>query len=155
MIDNNPLHGSGQAALPHPALALGKNARAAQGIGMTDRRQRQPASDQAPHAIPKDAAILAAFGQRTVPEPPYLEPKQAQRRCVHGHPVIARVSTHHRLQPLTLFGDGFVQASLKLGVHLVQLRLSLTKECGWKDGDRGGSVLRKTTRRAKATTKPT
>ncbi len=27
---------------------------------MTDRRQRQPASDQAPHAIPKDAAILAA-----------------------------------------------------------------------------------------------
>ncbi len=80
---------------------------------MTDRRQRQPASDQAPHAIPKDAAILATLGQRTVPEPPNLEPKQAQRRCVHGHPVIARVSTHHRLQPLTLFGDGFVQASLK------------------------------------------
>src|ERR1700693_5221652 len=91
MIAYNPLHGSGQAALPHPALALGKNAHAAQGIWMTDRRQRQPASDQAPHAIPKDAAILATLGQRTVPEPPDLEPKQAQRRCVHGHPVIARV----------------------------------------------------------------
>jgi hypothetical protein len=75
MIAHNPLHGSGRAALPHPALALGKNARAAHGIGMTDRRQRQPASDQAPHAIPKDAAILGTLGQRTVPEPPYLEPK--------------------------------------------------------------------------------
>jgi hypothetical protein len=108
MIAHSPLHGSGQAVLPHPPLASDKDARAAQGIGMTDRRQRQSASDQAPHAIPKDAAILASLGEHTAPEPPYLEPKQALRRCVHGHPVIARVSTHDRLQPLTLLGDGFV-----------------------------------------------
>ena len=38
-----PLHGSGQAAFPHPALALGDDAHAPQRIGMTDRRQRQPA----------------------------------------------------------------------------------------------------------------
>jgi len=57
MIAHNPLHGSGQAGFPHPALALGDNAHAAQGIGMTDGRQRQPARDQAPHTIPKDAAI--------------------------------------------------------------------------------------------------
>ena len=50
MITHNPLHGSGQPDLPHPALALGDNAHAAQGIGMTDGRQRQPASDEAPHA---------------------------------------------------------------------------------------------------------
>jgi len=36
MIAHNPLHGSGQAELPHPALALGNDAHAAQGIGMTD-----------------------------------------------------------------------------------------------------------------------
>ena len=28
MIAHNPLHGSGQAALPHPALALGEDAHA-------------------------------------------------------------------------------------------------------------------------------
>ena len=33
MIAHNPLHGSGRAALP--ALALGDDAHAAQGIGMT------------------------------------------------------------------------------------------------------------------------
>ena len=79
MIAHNPLHGSGLAALPHPALALGDNAYAAQGIGMTDDRHGQPASDEAPHAIPKDAAILAAPRQRAVPEPPHLEPKDPQR----------------------------------------------------------------------------
>jgi hypothetical protein len=39
--------------------------------------------------------------------------------------------------------------------HQAPSENSLSKECGLKDGDRGGSVLRKTTRRAKATTKPT
>jgi hypothetical protein len=31
MVAQNPLHGSGQAAFPHPALTLGNNAHAAQG----------------------------------------------------------------------------------------------------------------------------
>src|SRR5207249_6882621 len=39
------------------------------------------------------------------------------------HPVISDVSTHHRLQPLAQFGDGFVHASLKFGFHPVQLCL--------------------------------
>jgi hypothetical protein len=69
MIAHNPLHGSGQAGFPHPALALGEDAYAAQGIGMTDGRQRQPASDEAPHAIPKDAAFVAAPRKRAMPEP--------------------------------------------------------------------------------------
>src|SRR5437660_11329063 len=59
MIAHNPLHGSGQAGFPHPALALGDNAHAAQGIGMTDGRQRQPASDEAPAANPEDACVPA------------------------------------------------------------------------------------------------
>src|SRR5882672_2081647 len=123
MIAHNPLHGSGRAALPHPALALGDDAHAAQGIGMTDDRQRQPAFDEAPHAIPKDAAVLAAPRQRAVPEPPHLEPKNPQRVLVPGHAVIPNVPTYHRLQPFALVGDGFVHASLKFGFHLVQLRL--------------------------------
>jgi hypothetical protein len=106
MFAHNPLHGSGQAGLPHPALALGEDAQAAQGIGMTDARQRQPAGDEAPHAIPEDAAVLAAPRQRTVPEPPHLEPKKSQRRVVHGHAVIPNVPTYHRLQPFALFGMG-------------------------------------------------
>src|SRR5467141_1941809 len=123
MIAHNPLHGSGRAALPHPALALGDDAHAAQGIGMTDDRHGQPAVDEAPHAIPKDAAFLAAPRQRAMPKPPYLEPKEIQRRLVHGHPVVADVSTHHCLQPLAYFGDGFMHPSLKFGFHLVQFRL--------------------------------
>jgi hypothetical protein len=46
MIAHNPLHGSGRAELPHPALALGDDAHAAQGIGMTDSRHRQPAVEE-------------------------------------------------------------------------------------------------------------
>jgi hypothetical protein len=108
---------------PHPALALGDSAHAAQRIGMTDRRQRQPASDEAPHSVPENPAVLAPPPQRAMPIPTDAESKKRQRRLVHGHSVIAKVSTHNRPQPLALLGDGFVHASLKLGFHLIQLRL--------------------------------
>ena len=90
---------------------------------MTDRGQRQPASDETPHAIPKDAAVLAPPRQRAMPKPADSEPKNRQRRLVHGHSVVAKVSTHNRPQPLALIGDGFVHSMLKLGFHLIQLRL--------------------------------
>ncbi len=122
MFAHNPLHGSG-AGFPHPALTLGDDARAPQGIGMADGRRRQPASDEAPHAIPEYAAVLAAPRQRAMPEPPYLEPKNPQRVLIQGHTVIPDVSTHHRLQPLAYFGNGFMHPSLKFGFHLVQFRL--------------------------------
>src|ERR1700732_5099077 len=109
--------------ITHPALALGDDAHAPQRIGMTDRRQGQPACDETPHAIPKDATVLAAPRQRAMPEPADSEPKNCQRRLVHGHSVVPDVSTYNRLQPLALFGDGFVHSSLKLGFHLIQLRL--------------------------------
>src|SRR5713101_3492718 len=105
MIAHNPLHGSGRAALPHPALAVGDDAHATQGIGMTDRRQWQPTVDEAPHTIPKDAAVLAAPRQRAVPEPPHLEPKNPQRVLVPRHAVIPDVPTYYRLQPFAHFGD--------------------------------------------------
>jgi hypothetical protein len=45
-----------ERVFPHPALARGNNAHAAQGRGMTDRRQRQPASEETPRAIREHAA---------------------------------------------------------------------------------------------------
>jgi hypothetical protein len=90
---------------------------------MTDRRQRQPASDETPHAVPENAAVLATPRQRAMPKPADSEPKNRQRRLVHGHSVVAEVSTYNRPQPLALLGDGFVHSSPKLGFHLVQLRL--------------------------------
>jgi len=105
------------------ALALGNNAHAAERIGMTDSRQRQPAVDKASHTVPEYATVLAAPRQRAMPEPPYLEPKQPQRIAIHGHTVVPDVATHHRLQPFALFGDGFVHAKPKLGFHRVQLCL--------------------------------
>jgi len=54
---------------------------------------------------PKGRGLLAAPRQRDA-KAPYLEPKEIQRRLVHGHPVVADVSTHHCLQPLAYFGMG-------------------------------------------------
>jgi hypothetical protein len=76
---------------------------------MTDQRQKQPTSDEAPQAAPKDAAVLAPPRQRAMPAPSHLEPKKSPRRVVHGHSVVAKVPTHHRCEPLALFGNGFVQ----------------------------------------------
>jgi hypothetical protein len=90
---------------------------------MTDRRRWQPASDEAAHAIPKNAAVLAPPRQRAMPKPTDSESKKHQRRFVHGHSIVSEVSTHNRQQPLALFGNGGMHASLKFGFHLIQLRL--------------------------------
>jgi len=98
---NRPISGAGFAPASHRVLlaaplTLGDDARAPQGIGMTDGRRRQPASDEAPHTVPTNVAVLAAPRQRAVPEPSHLESKKSQRRLVHGHSVVAKVSTHNR-----------------------------------------------------------
>ena len=53
---------------------------------MTDGRQRQPAGDEAPHAIPQDATVLAAPRQRAMPEPAYPESKQSSAGWFMGTP---------------------------------------------------------------------
>jgi hypothetical protein len=123
MVTHNPLHGSGQAGLPHPALTSGNNAHAAQGIRMTSTGGRQPAVDQAPHSGPKHVGVLAAPRQGAMPEPTYLEPKRVQRRAVGRHAVVTDVATHDRAQPPANFRDGVIHAPLELGLDLAQLRL--------------------------------
>src|SRR6516165_5037562 len=121
MVTHNPLHGSGRAGFPHPALALGDDAHAAQGIVMADANRREPAVDQPPHAVPKDTAVLTAPRKRAVPEPADLKPEDVQRWGVHRHSVVAEVPTHHRTQPSPHFWDGMVHASPELGFHRPQL----------------------------------
>src|SRR6266849_796541 len=123
MVAHNPLHGSGRAGFPHPALASGDNAEAAQGIRMMDARRGQPAVNNPPHAVPAHAAVLTAPRQRAMPEPDHMEPEQAECRAVHGNTVVSVVSLDHRAQPLTHLRDGVVHASLELGFHLAQLGL--------------------------------
>jgi hypothetical protein len=90
---------------------------------MIHAHRRKPAVDQAPHPIPRYPAILAAARQRPVPEPAYLESERLQRVAVHGHSVVADVSTHNRPQPFACVLDGSMHSLSQLGLHRVQLRL--------------------------------
>jgi hypothetical protein len=113
MIAHNPIHGSGQAELPHPALTSGNNAHAAQGIRMTSTGGRQPAVDRAPPPGPEHVGVLAAPRKGAVPEPADLEPKRMQRHAVGRHAVIADVSTYDRAQPPADFRDGVMHVPMR------------------------------------------
>src|SRR5882757_9726222 len=84
---------------------------------------RQPTVDQASHSVPTDVAVLAAARERLVPEQTCPKSERAQRGAVHGHSVIADVSTNDRPQPLAYFRDGVVHASSEFVFYLAQLRL--------------------------------
>src|SRR5439155_160249 len=66
----------------------------------------QPPSDEAPHAIPDDASVLATPRQRAMPEPSHLESKESQRRVVHGHSVIPRCPRTTACSHLPCLGMG-------------------------------------------------
>src|SRR6266536_5239729 len=84
---------------------------------MTHAWRWQPAGEQATHTLPVEAAVLAAPAQRAIPQPTDAEAKQLQRRAIHGHPVVAEVSTHDRTQPLPH------RPLSQFGLHLSELRL--------------------------------
>jgi hypothetical protein len=60
MVAHNPLNRSGRADFPHPALASGDDAEAAQRIRMMDARNGQPAVSNPQHPVPEYATVLAA-----------------------------------------------------------------------------------------------
>src|SRR5712692_10926638 len=122
-ITRNPLHGSGRAVLPHPALASGDDAKSPQGIGVTYARGGQPPLNKPAHPLPGDVPCVTAPRQCAVPEPADLKPEHAYRTAAHGHPVVTDMPTHDLAQPCTHHWDRVVQTSPQLGLDLAQLRL--------------------------------
>src|SRR5713101_7969737 len=68
-IARNPLHGSGRAGLPHPALASGDDAKSPQGIGVTYARRGQPPLDEPAHPLPGDVPCVTAPNARCQSQP--------------------------------------------------------------------------------------
>src|SRR5438309_1132951 len=106
-----PLHRSGRAELPHPAPALGEDAQAHERIGITDIRQRKPATEETPHAAPRQVVALAAMAQGRVPQETHGRAKGHQCRPIHGHSVITKVAQEDRAQIGPLLPNGRVHAS--------------------------------------------
>src|SRR6266545_1673579 len=122
-IARNPLHGSGRAALPHPALALGGGAEACEGIGMADARGWQPPVDVAIHPFPRQMMALAATLERPLPEPADGLAKGDDATPVHGHPVVPHVSHDDRAQIVPYRRERVVQASPEFSLDRLELRL--------------------------------
>jgi len=123
IITDHPLHRSGRAELPHPALALGNDAHAFERIGMAYTDWGQVAFDQPFHSFPEDSPLLAAAREGPMPETSDLEAEQEQRRGIHGHPVVLQVSLEHTAQPLSDFREGVMHPLPEFGIDLSQLRL--------------------------------
>ena len=70
MIAHDPLHGSGRAGFPHPALTLGGDAQAVPRVGVDNAGRRQPAVDMPPHPFPANSRynVSPTFGLRCADE---------------------------------------------------------------------------------------
>src|ERR1700758_3036409 len=101
MVAHNPLHGSGRAALLHPALASGDNAKALPGIRMTNASLRDPASHAALHLSPRYMGFLATALKHPPPDPSHGHAKVTDRHRIHRHRVITHVPNNHRAHILT------------------------------------------------------
>jgi len=84
MVAHNPLHGTGRAALLHPALASGNNAKAVPGIRVTDANLRKPSSSVALHPSPGKVTSLTTPFERTPPKPTHRHSEVADRYHIHG-----------------------------------------------------------------------
>ncbi len=80
MVAHDPLHRSGRAALPHPALALGDNAQAHERVRVTDASGRKPPGDVPPHPAPGEAVGLAATQEHPMPQPSTAQRKRLMAR---------------------------------------------------------------------------
>jgi hypothetical protein len=123
MIAHDPLHRSGQAELPHPAPTLSKNAPSHEGIRMTNTSRGEPALDITSHAAPWRVVTLTTTAQHRPPQVTHRLTKRAQRRAIHGHPVITEVTEQDRAQVSPLFSNGRVHASPQFLFQSPQLGL--------------------------------
>src|SRR5580698_2651284 len=121
-IADHPLHRAGQAALPHPALALGGDAEPLRRPWVADGRRREPAVDVRPEALPRENVAIAAPSESASPEPAELMAEGHERRAVAGYAVVAGVSGQHCAQVRPLLGNRLRDAAPQLGLHLAELR---------------------------------
>ena len=120
MIAHDPLHRSGQAELPHPALALGRDAIALVGPRVVDADGRDPSVDVPIHSFPRDAVGLTSSPKRVPPEPDRAVSKRPELRAIARHPVVAEVPVDDAAQVGALLWDGVVHADPQLGFHLAR-----------------------------------
>jgi len=78
---------------------------------MTDASGWQPVVNELRHSIRVEATVLTTTGQSSIPEPAYSEPKQQERRSVHGDPIVAGMPIHDGPQPLLTSGMGACMAA--------------------------------------------
>ena len=90
---------------------------------MANLSRRKPARNVACHAAPRQVVTLAATAQDRPPQITHPLAKGAQRRTVHGHPVVAEVTQQDRAQIRSLFPNGRVHAALQLFFQGPQLGL--------------------------------
>ena len=123
MVAHNPLHGSGRAALLHPALASGNNAKPLPGIRMTNASLRDPTSHAALHLSPRYMGFLATALKHPPPDPSHGHAKVTDRHRIHRHRVITHMPNNHRAHILTHPRHGLVHASPEFGFNFLKLCL--------------------------------
>src|SRR5512145_1420557 len=123
MVAHNPLHGSGHAELPHPALASGNNAKAHPRIRMTDASVRKPPSHVAFHPSPRQVGFLAPALERSPPDPTHCHAKVTDRHGIHRHRIVMHMAENNRTHIGAHLRDGLVHTPMKLGLNLPKLRL--------------------------------
>ena len=93
MVTHDPLHGSGRAELPHPALASGDDAEAAQRCRPPD--VSAPAHCARPTGAESGARFAGAGSPWPVPFPPSPPPPTLVRLCSETSQVLRNCPTSH------------------------------------------------------------
>jgi len=122
-VARGPLHRSGRAALPHPAPALGDDAKAHEGIRVADADGRKPPVDVALHPAPRQVVLLAAATQGPPPQPSHCLAESTERRAVHRDPVVPDMAPNDSPEIGALLRDGKMQAVPQLRFHFLELGL--------------------------------
>ena len=129
MVAHNPLHGSGRAELPHPALASGNNAKAHPRIRMTDASKRKPPSHVAFHPSPRQMGFLAPAFEHSPPDSTHCHAKVTDRHGIHRHRIVMHIAEKNRAYIGAHLRDGLVHTPTKFALNLAKLRLPPRAHC--------------------------
>src|SRR5262245_2452391 len=120
-VTQHPPHRSRRAALPHRALALGRNAQALRRIRMQDVGWRQPLGCEGVYPLPGDTMALTAPSERLTPIAEYTFAKHPQHAQVARHTIIPIMPREHAFEPCPKPPDGPVHPLTQGLFDLLQL----------------------------------